>query len=87
MPTVFIPPQLRDLTDGTTQVSVEAQSVRQAIDALEARFPGIKARLCQDDELAPGLQASVDQAMTTRSLRTPLRPSSELHFLPAFGGG
>lgn len=87
MPTVFIPPQLRDLTGGMAQVSVEAQSVRQAIDALEGRFPGVKARLCKDDELAPGLQASVDQAMTTRSLRTPLSQDSELHFLPAFGGG
>jgi molybdopterin synthase sulfur carrier subunit len=87
MPTVFIPPQMRDLTGGAAQVSVEAHSVRQAIEALEARFPGIKARLCQDDELVPGLQASVDQSMTTRSLRTPLRPASELHFLPAFGGG
>ena len=87
MAIVFIPPQLRDLTSGAAQAEVQAQSVRQAIDALEARYPGIKARLCKDDELAPGLQASVDQAMTTRSLRTPLRPDSELHFLPAFGGG
>ncbi|HZL86885.1 MAG TPA: MoaD/ThiS family protein [Pirellulaceae bacterium] len=87
MPNVFIPPQLRDVTGGIAQVTVEAQSVRQAIDALEAQFPGIKARLCKDDELVPGLQASVDQTMTTRSLRTPLKPASELHFLPAFGGG
>ncbi len=87
MPTVFIPPQMRDLTAGAAQITVEAQSVRQAIEVLEARFPGIQARLCKDDELVPGLQASIDQNMTTRSLRTPLGPRSELHFLPAFGGG
>lgn len=87
MPTVFIPPQLRDLTGGTAQVTVEAQTVRQAIEALEIQFPGIKGRLCKDDELAPGLQVSVDQVMTARGIRAPLKPNSELHFLPAFGGG
>jgi molybdopterin synthase sulfur carrier subunit len=78
---------MRDLTGGATQVVVQAQTVRQAIDALEARFPGIKARLCRDDELAPGLQVSIDQVMTARGIRAALRPDSEVHFLPAFGGG
>jgi molybdopterin synthase sulfur carrier subunit len=87
MATVFIPPQMRDLTGGTAQAAVEAQTVRQAIEALEAQFPGIKARLCKDDELAPGLQVSIDQVMTARGIRAPLKPDSELHFLPAFGGG
>lgn len=87
MPTVHIPPQMRDLTGGAAQVEIEAATLRQAIDALEARFPGMRERLCRDDELAPGLQASIDETMATRSLRTPLKPGSELHFLPAFGGG
>ena len=87
MPTVHIPPQMRDLTGGASEVSVDAATLRQAIAALEARFPGIAARLCKDDELAPGLQISVDHSMATRSLRTPLKPDSELHILPAFGGG
>ena len=87
MPTVFIPPQMRDLTGGKAQVTLEAPTVRQAIESLEKQFPGIKGRLCKDDELVPGLQVSIDQTMSTRSLRTPLKPDSELHFLPAFGGG
>ena len=87
MPTVHIPPQMRDLTGEASEVSVEAATLRQAIAALEARFPGIQARLCKDDELAPGLQISIDQSMATRSLRTPLKADSELHILPAFGGG
>ncbi|HUE74717.1 MAG TPA: MoaD/ThiS family protein [Pirellulaceae bacterium] len=87
MPLIHIPPQMRDLTGGTTQVAVEAATLRQAIEALEVRFPGIGARLCKDDELAPGLQISIDQSMATRSLRTALKANSELHILPAFGGG
>jgi molybdopterin synthase sulfur carrier subunit len=87
MPLIHIPPQMRDLTGGTTEVQVEAATLRQAIDALECRFPGIRGRLCKEDELAPGLQISIDQSMATRSLRTALKTNSELHILPAFGGG
>jgi molybdopterin synthase sulfur carrier subunit len=57
------------------------------VEALEVRFPGIKERLCKDDELAPGLQLSIDHAMTSRGLRAKVGPKSEVHFLPAFGGG
>jgi molybdopterin synthase sulfur carrier subunit len=87
MPLVFIPAQLRGLTGGKAQIELAAGSVREMVEGLEARFPGIKERLCQGDELAPGLQLSIDHAMTSRGLRAKLKPDSEVHFLPAFGGG
>jgi molybdopterin synthase sulfur carrier subunit len=87
MPVVFIPTQLRDLTNGVAQVAVEGNTVREVIDALERRFPGIKQRLCRENSLAPGLHVSIDDVMTTRGLRATLQPESEVHFLPAIGGG
>jgi molybdopterin synthase sulfur carrier subunit len=87
MPVVFIPRPLRDLAGGATSVAVEGRTVREVVDALERRFPGIKARLCRDDSLAPGLQVSIDSVMSTRGLHADLRPDSEVHFLPAIGGG
>ena len=39
------------------------------------------------DALAPGLQVCVDDVMSPRGLRVALRPASEVHFLPAIGGG
>lgn len=87
MALVFIPAQLRGLTAGEAQIELPAASVREVVEALEARFPGMKERLCQGDELAPGLQLSIDHVMSSRGLRTKLKPSSEVHFLPAFGGG
>jgi molybdopterin synthase sulfur carrier subunit len=86
MPTVFLPQQLRDLTDGVRQIEIEAETLRQAIDALEKRFPGVQGRLCDDSGLLPGLQVSVDN-LSTRKLSTKLQSSSEIHFLPAIGGG
>jgi molybdopterin synthase sulfur carrier subunit len=87
MPVVFIPPPLRGLTGGMAQVAAEGSSVAEVIDFLDSRFPGIKERLCRGDSLAPGLQVSIDQTITTRGLRARLAPESEVHFLPAIGGG
>lgn len=87
MALVFIPAQLRGLTGGEAQVELPAASVREVVDALEGRFPGMKDRLCQGDELAPGLQLSIDHVMSSRGMRTKLKSGSEVHFLPAFGGG
>ena len=87
MPTVFIPVQMRDLTHGLAQVVTDGDTVAAVVDALECRFPGIRQRLCQGDSLAPGLQVAVDATVTGRGLRSKLQPASEVHFLPAFGGG
>ena len=87
MPVVFIPTPLRDLTAGAAEVTVEGSTVRAVIDALDSRFPGLKARLCRGDSLSPGLQISIDHVMTRRGLLARVRPESEVHFLPVIGGG
>lgn len=87
MPIVYIPTPWRDLTGGLARVAVEGTTVREVVDALEHQFPGIKPRLCRGDSLAPGLQVAIGDAMTTRGLRARLQPDSEVHFLPAIGGG
>ncbi len=87
MPTVFIPAPLRELTGGVTQLEIEAASVREVVEQLDARFPGVKARLCDGDELATALQVSIDDQISSRGLATKLRSDSEVHFLPAIGGG
>jgi molybdopterin synthase sulfur carrier subunit len=87
MPLVFIPAQLRDLSAGTAQLELPGSTVGEVVEALEERFPGIKARLCQGDRLSPALQVSIDHVMSPRGLRAKLQPHSEVHFLPALGGG
>jgi molybdopterin synthase sulfur carrier subunit len=88
MPTIYIPAQLRELTGGLPTVDLPAvQTVGEAIARLEAEFPGIRARLCQGADLLPGLQVSIDHHFTRQGLSAPLLPASEVHFLPAIGGG
>jgi molybdopterin synthase sulfur carrier subunit len=87
MAKVFIPAQWRDLTGGLTEVDVEGSTLRQIVAGLENRFPGVSARLCDDGAIAGGLAVSIDGAVTSRGLLAPVEPASEVHFLPAIGGG
>jgi sulfur-carrier protein len=86
MATLFIPAPLRTLCAGEVQVDLEAGSVRALIRALEARYPGTAERLVVDDALRAGWAVSVDGAMV-RGLTAKLLPTSEVHFVPAVGGG
>jgi len=87
MATVWIPALLRDLTGGQAQVEVAGQTVQQLVMALDARSPGIRARLCEGDTLLPGLAVKVDGRVGRLRLREPVGPQSEVHFLQAIEGG
>jgi len=78
---------MRDATGGLTQAVVEASTLRQAFAAVEARFPQLSPRLRDGDSLAPGLAVSIDGEITSLGLLASLRPDSEIHILPAVGGG
>ena len=47
--TVRIPTPLRRVTDGQDKVSAEGATLGEVIDSMESQFPGIKARICDDD--------------------------------------
>ena len=87
MPTVWIPPQMRDLTAGREQVIVDGSRVADILDHLDRQFPGCTGRLCDGDQLRPGLAIVVDTQVARLGLQEPVSPNSEVHFLPAIGGG
>lgn len=87
MPTLFIPPQLRELCGGRDRLEVPVGTLRQALRALESDFPELVARIRVDDALAPGFAACIDAAIAARGLLAKIGPTSEVHLLPAVGGG
>jgi molybdopterin synthase sulfur carrier subunit len=87
MPRVFIPAQVRDLTDGQAEIEVAGSTVRELVEALDKQFPGMRERLCSNGELSPALQVSIDGTFSRRGLDARVQPASEVHFLPIFGGG
>ena len=87
MAIVWIPPLLRDLTDGRESIAANGSTIVHVIADLERQYPVIRDRLCRGDELRPGLAIIVDNQATNLGLRASLNPDSEVHFLPAIGGG
>jgi molybdopterin synthase sulfur carrier subunit len=87
MPLVFIPAQLRDQTGGQAEIEVAGSTVRELVEALDKRFPGLRERLCIGGELSAALQVSIDGTFRRRGLDAHVQPTSEVHFLPVFGGG
>lgn len=87
MPTVYIPALLQDLSQGKDHISIPGETVRQIIEVLDARYPGIKARLVEDDRLKPNITLVVDGEVSSQRLRHRLAENSEVHFLPAMSGG
>ena len=87
MATVYLPAPLRAACGGTESLALEARTVGEAIDLLAARWPEVRTRLCAGNQLAPGVQVSIDGALSARGLLARLEPDSEVHFLPALGGG
>ncbi len=87
MPVVWIPALLRDLTGGTTQVNVAGASVGEVIERLEERYPGVKARLVENDRLRPNITVIVDGVTSQKRLREHVAQGSEIHFVPTISGG
>ena len=89
MADVWIPTGMQNLTDGQQRVQVEGRTVRQIVNNLEAKFPGTKARLCDEgeDDLLPGVAVIVDGEASQLGLLERVEENSEVHFLPAIGGG
>ncbi|MCH8298677.1 MAG: MoaD/ThiS family protein [Chloroflexi bacterium] len=89
MAEVWIPPKLQQLTGGNQQVQVEGSTVRRLINNLEKQYPGIKEFLCDEmeDDLIPGLAVVIDGEVSLLGMLDKVQENSEVHFLPAIGGG
>jgi molybdopterin converting factor small subunit len=87
MPRVWVPALLRDLTGGREVVAVPGSRVGEVIDELERLHPGVRARLCDEHGLRPGIAVVVGTEVSRLGLRQPVGPDSEVHFLPAIAGG
>ncbi len=87
MATVFIPSMLRSLAGGAKQIDCDARTVRQVIDQLEELYPGIKDRLVEDGQLRPNLAVAIDGDIAIMGLLQKVGENSEVHFIPAIGGG
>lgn len=87
MPRVFVPPFLKSLANGQPHFDVEGRSIRSVIERLEEQLPGSRDCLVQGDVLRPGLSVAIDGRVATLGLYQKVEPTTEIHFIPAIGGG
>ena len=80
---------MQEMTGGERTLQVPGSTVRQLINNLDKQFPGVRARLCNEDgtDLLPGVAVIVDGETSQIGLLQRVEEDSEVHFLPAIGGG
>jgi molybdopterin converting factor small subunit len=89
MTTVRIPPTLRQEVGGERQVPAVGDTVRELLDDLMSRFPGLRTQLVEDDDIAPFVNVYVEgeDVRTLDGLETPVREGATVILLPAMAGG
>jgi molybdopterin synthase sulfur carrier subunit len=88
--TIRIPSVLRTLTAGKETIAVQAGTVDDALGALEAAHPGIKARLCDETgKLRRYVNVFVgeEDIRFLDGQRTSLKDGDHVDIVPAIAGG
>jgi molybdopterin synthase sulfur carrier subunit len=90
MAVVLIPAPLRRLTGGASRIELEASSVADLLDRLDAAHPGVRSYLCDaDGALRPYVNLFINstEVRQLQGLATPLRATDEVMIIPAMAGG
>jgi sulfur-carrier protein len=83
-----VPSLLRSLTGGAGTVTVPGATLRQVIEHLDARYPGIKDHLLDEHgRLQPEIVTAIDGVTGHLGLIEPVGENTEIHFIPAISGG
>jgi sulfur-carrier protein len=90
MATVRIPTPLRKLTDGKEEVSAAGATVGEVLTNLEGNYPGLKARICEEDGSVKrfvNIFANDEDIRFLDNLDTPVKDGDEVSIVPAIAGG
>ncbi|WP_370288919.1 MoaD/ThiS family protein [Nocardioides sp.] len=87
---VRIPTILRTYTGGDSEVSAEGANLAEVLEDLDARFPGVKARILDEDgklRRFVNVYVNNDDVRFEQDLATPTPPGAEVSVIPAVAGG
>ena len=88
--TVRIPTPLRRVTNGQDKVSVEGTDLNEIIASLDAQFPGIKERLCDEQgamRTFVNIYVNGEDVRFLQGLTTATKAGDEISIVPAVAGG
>lgn len=87
---VLIPTPLQKFTGDQATIECEGNTITEMLNSLEQSFPGIKARLCNEDG---SLRRFINFYVNSEDIRflngaeTPLSSGDEVSIVPAVAGG
>lgn len=87
---IIIPSILRNITSGADAVAASGTTIGAILEDLEAKFPGIKSRICDDSgKVRPFINIYVngEDIRFLQHLETPVKESDEISIVPAIAGG
>jgi molybdopterin synthase sulfur carrier subunit len=87
--TVKIPTQLRSVTDGEGEATVDGSTVGEVLDGLYERFDGLRDRIAEDGDLRRFVNVYVggEDIRFLDGLETAVDDGDEVTILPAVAGG
>ncbi len=90
MPSVRIPTPLRKLISDKDEVTINAANIAELIDQMEAQYPGIKNRLCDE---TGNVRRFINLYVNNEDIRflsgkeTALKEGDIVSIIPAIAGG
>jgi molybdopterin synthase sulfur carrier subunit len=87
---VRIPTPLRKLTQNKEIVDAEGSTIREVLNDLENSYPGLKERICDEQD---NIRRFVNVFVNDEDIRflqeseTPLKSGDEVSIVPAIAGG
>ncbi len=86
---VRIPTPMRQHTEGQETVEAAGSTVKEVLDNLGAKYPGITGRLFENGQVRRfvNLYVNDEDVRYLDNLQTPLKDGDELSIIPAVAGG
>jgi molybdopterin converting factor small subunit len=86
---VRIPPTLRDETGGQATLEARGETVREVLEDVAGRFPGLRERIYANGDLAQFVNVYVEgeDVRTREGLDTSVDDGATVILLPAMAGG
>lgn len=87
---VRVPTILRTYTEDQSQVTAEGDTLTAVLDSLEASYPGIKARVVDDEgklRRFVNIYVAEEDVRFAQGLDTPTPDGTQVSIIPAVAGG
>lgn len=90
MATVLVPTPLRRLTGGQGKLTVEGNTIGAVIQTLEQQYPGISAKILDDEgNVKRFINVFVNESeiRTLQGMATAVKSNDQVSIVPAMAGG